>query len=399
MQKAFFLLVSLALASVFAPAARAQNIDAGVIDIAANAAPTTAVSVSGSTPELESLARTAFNAHGAFRVATAGAYAIEFAAAGPSQVTVTVRRGSGTPVLTQTVSGASARNALLRAADAAVEKITGLRGWFAGRIVFTSEKDGQKLLVTGDLFFGELQSHPVGKQQVIGPRWSPDGSRIVFTSYRTGFPDIYVLDLQSRQLAHLVSLKGTNSGGRFSPDGAQLAMVLSGTGNPEVWIGTAEGKQLRRLTRTPGVEASPAWSPDGGRLVFTSEQGGRPQLYVMGAAGGAMTRVPTDISRYCAEPDWSAADPQKIAFTAAQGRGYQIAVFDFRTGKSEWATSAPTDAIEAVWLPDARHLLCTFRGANTRRLHIVDTLSKRAVPVGPASFGQSGNASYLPARR
>lgn len=397
MQKAFFLTFALVL-SAFVGSAHAQ-IDAGVVSVAADAANTTAVSVSASTPELENLARTAFNAHGAFKVAASGAFAIEFTAAGGSQVTVNVRRGSGTAVLTQTVSGSSARNALLRAADLAVEKITGRPGWFAGKIVFTSEKAGQNLLVTGDLFFGDLQSHPVGKQQVIGPRWSPDGSKVIFTSYRTGFPDIYVLDLNTRQLAHLISLKGTNSGGRFSPNGSQLAMVLSGTGNPEVWISNAEGKQLRRLTRTPGVEASPAWSPDGGRLVFTSEQGGRPQLYVMSAAGGSMSRVPTDISRYCAEPDWSTADPQKIAFTAAQGRGYQIAVFDFRTGKSEWATSAPTDAIEAVWLPDARHILCTFRAANTRRLHLVDTLTRKAVPVGPASFGPSGNASYLPARR
>jgi TolB protein len=397
MQKAFFLSAALAL-SAFTSRAPAQ-IDAGVVSVAADAANSTAVSVKGSTPELDSLARTAFNAHGAFKVAASGAFAIEFTAAGNNQVAVSVRRGSGTAVLTQTVSGASARNALLRAADLAVEKITGRPGWFAGKIVFTSEKSGQNLLVTGDLFFGDLQSHPVGKQQVIGPRWSPDGSKVIFTSYRTGFPDIYVLDLTTRQLAHLISLKGTNSGGRFSPDGRQLAMVLSGTGNPEVWISNAEGKQLRRLTRTPGVEASPAWSPDGGRLVFTSEQGGRPQLYVMAAAGGNMSRVPTDISRYCAEPDWSTTDPQKIAFTAAQGRGYQIAVFDFRTGKSEWATSAPTDAIEAVWLPDARHILCTFRAANSRRLHIVDTLTRKAVPVGPASFGQSGNASYLPARR
>lgn len=397
MQKAFFLSALLVLS--FLAATAQSKIDAGVVNVAADAANTTTVSVSASAPELQSLARTAFGTHGGFRLTSSGAFSVAFAPAGANQVSVTVRRGTGTPVLTQTVAGTSMRNALLRAADVAVERMTGQRGWFAGRIVFTSEKAGQNLLVTGDLFFGELQSHPVGKQQVIGPRWSPDGSKVVFTSYRTGFPDIYVLDLNTRQLAHLVSLKGTNSGGRFSPDGTQLAMVLSGTGNPEVWIGNAEGKQLRRLTRTPGVEASPAWSPDGGRLIFTSEQGGRPQLYVMSAAGGSMSRVPTDISRYCAEPDWSATDPQKIAFTAAQGRGYQIAVFDFRTGRSDWATSAPMDAVEAVWLPDARHILCTFRAANTRRLHVVDTLTRKAFPIGPASFGPSGNASYLPARR
>lgn len=395
MQKAFFLLAAL----LSALRAFAQ-FDAGVVEVVIDPNKSTAVTVTASSPELQSLALQAFNAHSAFRVvASGGTYAIKFAAAGGNQVNVTVSRGSGAPVLSQTAAGSSARQALLRAADLAAQKLTGRPGWFAGRIVFVSERNGQKMLVTGDLFFGELQNHPVGRQEILGPRWAPDGSRIIFTSYRTGFPDIYVLDLQTRQLAHFASFKGTNSGGRFSPDGTRAAMVLSGEGNPEIYVGTAEGKQIRRLTRNQSVEASPAWSPDSARLVFTSDQSGGPQLYVLPAAGGTMTRLATNISKYCAEPDWSAADPSKIVFTAGVGRGYQVAVFDFGSGQSKIVSKAPTDAIEPVWLADGRHVLCTFRGANTRRLHIVDTETGRAVALSPTAFGPAGNASYLPPGR
>ena len=48
---------------------------------------------------------------------------------------------------------------------------------------------------------------------------------------------------------------------------------------------------------------------------------------------------------------------------------------------------------------DGRHVLCTFRGANTRRLHIVDTETGRAVALSPTAFGPAGNASYLPPGR
>jgi TolB protein len=395
MQKAFFL-----FAALLAAAPACGQLDAGVVDVQADPNKSTAITVSASTTELQNLALTAFNAHSGFRlVASGGAYTVRFEPVGTSQVAVTVARGSGTPVLQQTVAGSSARNALFRAADVAVARITGKPGWFAGRIVFVSSRGTQNLLVTGDLFFGELQSHPVGNQDILGPRWSPDGTRVIFTSYRTGFPDIYVLDLRDRQLSHFASFKGTNSGGRFSPDGTRVAMVLSGEGNPEIYVGTAEGKQIRRLTRNNAVEASQAWSPDGTRLVFTSDLSGGPQLYVMPASGGTMTRLATNISRYCAEPDWSAADPQKIVFTASVGRGYQVAVFDLGTGQSRFVSKAPTDAVEPVWLADGRHVLCTFRGANTRRLHIVDTETGRAVPLSPTSFGPAGNAAYLPPAR
>ncbi len=415
MQKLISFLALLAIAS----AASAQ-LDIGVVDVQADPSKSTAVTIGSPSAELRGLAIAAFNTHGAFRpVASGGAMDISFATTGANQVTVTVTRGSrvsvegeaagrtirsegassGSVIFTHTASGTSQRNALFRAADAAVQRIAGTPGWFAGRIVFVSERAGQNMLVTGDLFFGELQSHPVGKQQIIGPRWAPDGSRVIFTSYRTGFPDIYVLDLNTRQLSLFASFKGTNSGGRFSPDGSQVAMVLSGEGNPEVYVGNAQGKQIRRLTRNQSVEASPCWSPDGTRLVFTSDQMGGPQLFVMPAAGGAMTRLATNISRYCAEPDWSSADPKKIAFTAGVGRGYQLAVFDFGTGQSRIVSKAPTDAVEPVWLADGRHVLCTFRAANNRRLYIVDTETGRAATLSPSSFGPAGNASYLPPPR
>lgn len=390
MQKTFVLLLAALFASAVA-SAQERRMDDVVVIAETKSVP---ISITGA-PELKNLADLAFESHGAFRrVASGGTFTINFAAAGANQVTVTVTRG-GASVLSQTVSGSSTRNALLRAADAAVTKMTGLRGYFAGQLAFIAERSGQQTIMTGDLFFGEVQSHPVQGKQIVGPRWSPDGSKIVFTSYRTGFPDIYALDLRARSLNTLVSLKGTNSGGRLSPDGTRLAMVLSGEGNPEIYVGNAEGRQIRRLTNNQSVEASPAWSPDGSRLVFTSDAAGGPQLYVMSASGGAMQRLNTNVSRYCAEPDWSHTAPTKIVFTAAVGRGYQIAVFDMATGAGKIVTKAPMDAVEPVWLADGRHAICTFRSANARALWIVDTESGKATRVSPTALGNAWNASYL----
>jgi TolB protein len=357
------------------------------------------VNVSSPSPDLQNLAQVAFNAHGRYRlVAGNAAFALTFFPVGANSVEVTVTKGSAaTLVLKQVVSGTSLHNALLRAADLAVTKTSGLRGFFAGKLAFVANAGGQETVMTGDLFFTEVFNHPVQGKQIIGPRWSPDGSKIIFTSYRSDFPDIYVLDLRTRQLNVFASFKGTNSGGRFSPDGTRVAMILSGEGNPEVYVGNAQGRQLHRLTNNQSVEASPAWSPDGTRMVLVSDAAGGPQLYFLGATGGSMSRVPTNISKYCAEPDWSVADPTKIVFTAGVGRNaYQVAVYDMGTQTSKIVSAAPTDAIEPVWLADGRHVVCTFRAANSRRLYLLDTESHKATPLSPTALGNVSNASYLP---
>jgi TolB protein len=391
MQNAFRFLLGLALAAPLF----AQR-DIGVVDVQADIQ-TIPITVSSPSPELQNLALTAFNAHGRYRlVASGAAYSLSFTPAGASQVALTITKGSaGSPVASETVTGTSLRNALLRAADVAVTKTSGLRGFFAGKLAFVGNRTGKTEIYTSDVFFGEVVRWTGDAKQILGPRWAPDGSKIVFTSYRTSFPDIYVLELVNRRISLLASFKGTNSGGRYSPNGAQVAMVLSGEGNPEIYVGNAQGRQIRRLTNTPSIEASPAWSPDGSRLVFVSDAAGGPQLYIMSASGGGMTRLNTNISRYCAEPDWSAADPNKIVFTAGVGRGFQVAVFDLASKSSKIVSKAPTDAIEPVWLADGRHVICSFRAANTSSLYLLDTESGKATRLSPGAMGNASGASYL----
>ena len=213
------------------------------------------------------------------------------------------------------------------------------------------------------------------------PRWSPDGSKLIYTSFFKSSPDIYILNLASLRREVFVSVQGTNSGARFSPNGQEVAMVLSGLGTPEIFVSNAAGRSISRRTNSDAVKSSPCFSPDGGRIVYACEPG--PQLYVMPASGGSGQRIGGSLGSYCAEPDWSRADPNKIAYTFRESGGhFQIGVLDLRTGQSKKVSKAAYDGVEPCWLADGRHLIYTARAAGSRALVILDTESGRTVRIG-----------------
>ena len=373
------------LAAAAAPAFGAQpsrNIGEVRIDVDTATVP---VRVSGTTPDLQALALTAFRAHGRYRLVSSGpAFDLKFSAAGANQVRVEITRGSaGTLVHTETVAGSSPRQALLKAADVAVVKTNGLglRGFFTARLAFVSRRAGRGEVYTSDLFLGEARQITRDNAHVLSPRWSPDGTRVIYTSYfRSNAPDVFVSNVSTGARETLISFRGTNSGARFSPSGQQIAVVMTGEGSSEIYVTNAQGRQPSRKTRSDAVKSSPCWSPDGSQLVFAMEPG--PQLYQMPAAGGAPRRLALNLGTYAAEPDWSRTDRNKIACTVRVGRQYQIGVFDLATGAGKVASKASFDGVEPSWLADGRHLVYTARDRTSSVLCVLDTETGNSTRLG-----------------
>lgn len=358
------------------------------------------VKVVADSVEIRRLAENAFSTHGRYRVVrneSDAKFVFRFAVGGTNSITLAIESGNPAQTLYQdTIRGTSLRNALFRASDRAVLKTAGTPGYFAGRLTFISERTGSKEVYVSDLFFGEALQMTSDRSESIMPRWSPDGTKIIYTSYfETGFPDIFQIDTLTQQRKAFVSLKGTNSSARYSPDGGKVAMILTGEGNPEVYVSNAFGRQIRRLTKTNAIEATPSWSPFGDRLVVTSDLAGKPQLFLLSTSGGSLQRIPTNISGYCAEPDWNRADADLLAFTVASGKQFQIATYSFSKRKSVVLTQGSSDGIEPCWTNDGRHLVFTRRSSSGQEVWLLDSESGKTTRLSPQSLGSTSQANFI----
>jgi TolB protein len=318
--------------------------------IVTNQASVIPVSIETANAEDQALLNTAFGSHGGYKVVSANQsqFHLQFTRRSAVEVECAILSGRPAKELKRFVeTGNSDRNSLFRAADRVVRLTSGKPGFFASRLVFIGERgENHQEIYTSDLFFGEVKFHTADKSQSVNPRWAPDGSKIIYTGYfRSGFPDIFVIDASTSRRSPFATYEGTNSGARFSPDGSAVAMVLSEPGNSELFLSNAIGTKPKRLTRNNSLEASPSWKNDGSELVFTSDTMGKPQLYRVSIDGGKMTRIATQISNYCAEPDWNPLDSNKIVFTAIFREGFQVVLWDFEKNRSDILTRGERDSI------------------------------------------------------
>lgn len=132
------------------------------------------------------------------------------------------------------------------------------------------------------------------------PRWTPDG-RLVFSSDSDGDREIHVMDAASGETSQLTDNDAHDHHASFSPDGTRVLFVRGWMGEEGLWLMDADGTEQRHIEGSHDQAEWPAWSPDGKRVVYTF--GGEP--FVIDAEGGEPFRIPINQIRVVANPSWA----------------------------------------------------------------------------------------------
>ncbi|PIE37895.1 MAG: Tol-Pal system beta propeller repeat protein TolB [Gammaproteobacteria bacterium] len=260
-------------------------------------------------------------------------------------------------------------------ADVVYEKLTGIRGAFATRLVYVSVTR-----VENDRDFFRLTladsdgARPIvlleSREPVLAPNWSPNGQEIAYVSFENTRPAIFRQNLVTGEREQLTNFRGLNSSPTFSPDGKSMAMVLSKDGNPDLYLMDLASKRLRRLTRHYAIDTEPTWMPDGESILFTSDRGGKPQVYRYDLATGSTERVTYEGS-YNARPRM-AQDGRNLVMVRRQDGQFHIALQDLVSNRSQILTSTQLDESPSI-APNGSMILYATKSGGRGVLGAVST--------------------------
>ena len=258
-----------------------------------------------------------------------------------------------TGVYSGAVTGPASEARMLghQVSDAIYEKLTGIPGAFATRLLYISVarvpggKDYSRLTLAdsdGARPIVLLES----REPLLAPTWSPDGKHIAYVSFETNRPAIFRQELATGRREQLTNFRGLNSAPAWSPDGNSMAMVLSKDGSPDIYLMDLASKRLTRLTRHYAIDTEPAWMPDGKSLLFTSDRGGKPQIYRYDLRAGTTERV-TFEGTYNARAR-VAQDGRNVVMVHQRDRRFHIALLDLVTNRTQVLTSTELDESPSI---------------------------------------------------
>ena len=272
------------------------------------------------------------------------------------------------------------RRAAHKCADTIYTRLTGEGAYLDTRVVYVAETGPKNARVKRIAIMDSDGSNhrylTEGRETVLTPRFSPDGSQLVYMSYKGRRPRVYKLDLATGREELLVPGTAFTFAPRYSPDGRNIVFSMGTFGNSDIYVVPASGGSPRRLTDAPGVDTSPSFSPDGRRIVFESDRSGSQQLYVMNADGSGQRRISFGGGQY-ASPVWSPRG-DLIAFTRIGGGQFRIGVMSPSGSGENILTSAWQDEGPS-WAPNGQFVMFhrTAQGSGDATLYAVPVAGGR----------------------
>lgn len=280
------------------------------------------------------------------------------------------------------------------------EKLTGIKGAFATRLLFvTAERfsvDNTRYALQRSDYDGArtvtlLQS----REPILSPSFAPDGKRIAYVSFEQKRPRIFIQYIDTGRREQITNFEGLNGAPAWSPDGSKLAFVLSKDGNPEIYVMTLATRQLQRVTNHFGIDTEPFWGKDGQTIYFTSDRAGKPQIYKLNIASNAVARV-TFIGNYNANPKLSADEKTLIMVHRQEGFSvFRVAAQDLTRGTVKILTNSSLDESATV-APNGTMVIYATSQQGRGVLMLASINGRVKIPLPVAAQGEIREPSWSP---
>jgi TolB protein len=282
----------------------------------------------------------------------------------------------------------------------AYEKLTGIKGAFATRLLFvTAERfsvDNTRYSLQRSDYDGAravtlLQS----REPILSPSFAPDGKRIAYVSFEQKRPRIFIQYIDTGRREQITNFEGLNGAPAWSPDGSKLALVLSKDGNPEIYVMNLASRQLQRVTNHFGIDTEPFWGKDGQTIYFTSDRAGKPQIYKLNTSSGAVERV-TFIGNYNANPNLSADEKTLVMVHRQEGfTVFRIAAQDLVRGTVKILTQSSLDESATV-APNGTMVIYATSQQGRGVLMLASINGRVKIPLPVAAQGEIREPSWSP---
>ena len=276
-----------------------------------------------------------------------------------------------------TIASRSARKIAHEVADAVHQQQRGVRGVARTRLTYVSDRVRESILGTVEKrvakevyvadYDGANELRITNSRDLnLNPSWSNDARAIVYSAYRRGgAPDLFLSFIYTGVLQDLTKGRFARNGGALlpvvSPDGRRVVFhaQAEGASAPDLFVINIDGTNLQRLTTHPDSDTTPTWSPSGAEIAFTSDRTGRPQIYIMNADGTGSARRLNIPDGEADRATWAPAPYNEIAYTARNGPGYDIKIYEVGTGRTRQLTFSEGTNESASFSPSGRHLAFT----------------------------------------
>jgi Tol biopolymer transport system component len=220
-----------------------------------------------------------------------------------------------------------------------------------GRILFTSDVDGNLELYSIRTDAKDLQRLTNDPADDYAGKWSPDGKQVVFVSERDGNAELYLMQADGSNPTRLTENPAADSDPAWSPDGTQIVLSSQRDGNAELYRYTLASRQVERLTDSPDEDRSPAWSPDGKSILFQSGLSGISSIYRLELASGEVEQLTHSDTSIGTAPAWAPGGNKFVYILSYMGLRSELVIADvvtsdtshiaFGNEKNNWPAWSP----------------------------------------------------------